>query len=123
MEKGWGLTLDSNSDHSAGFFLNKPSAAAVGFSLTPRRPSINYSMFPATEEFKSAAAAAASPVGENRKVTGELDFFSSKPKDDHGNYYSVINSSSIVVKQEKSHADANQMDVNVNVSLIWSNYF
>lgn len=115
MEKGWGLALDSNSDQSAGFFLNKTSAASIGLSLTPRRPSINYSMFPATEEFKSAAAS--SPVGENRKVAGVLDFFSCKPKDDHGNYYPVINSSSIVVKQEKSHAESNQMDVNVNTGL------
>ncbi|KAK1375103.1 WRKY domain-containing protein [Heracleum sosnowskyi] len=60
----------------------------------------------------------------NRKVhTGELDFFSRKPTSDNYNRgvnYPVMDSSSVVIKQEKSHVEA-QMDVNTRLHLQTAN--
>ena len=118
MDRGWGLTLD-NCDQSAGFFLNNNKPSSAGFCLTPRRPNISVNMFSMNNTGKDSPAS--SPSGDNRKaVPGELDFFASKPTnyDHHENSvnYPVMNSSSIVVKQEKSHGEASQMDVNVSLT-------
>ncbi|WOG85344.1 hypothetical protein DCAR_0104532 [Daucus carota subsp. sativus] len=123
MDRGWGLTLD-NCDQSAGFFLNNNKPSSAGFCLTPRRPNISVNMFSMNNTGKDSPAS--SPSGDNRKaVPGELDFFASKPTnyDHHDNSvnYPVMNSSSIVVKQEKSHGEASQMDVNTGLHLLTAN--
>lgn len=51
-------------------------------------------------------------VKENRKVTGELDFFSAGKLNDHSNF-PVIDRSSNVVEHENSDGEANP-DVNVS---------
>ncbi|KAL8112811.1 hypothetical protein AgCh_020203 [Apium graveolens] len=67
---------------------------------------------------------ASAPSGANpRVVIGELDFFSSRTtNDNHGHNvnYHVMDSSSVVIKQEKSHAEA-QMDVNTRLHLQTAN--
>lgn len=53
---------------------------------------------------------------ENRKVTGELNFFSAGKPNDHSNF-PVIDRSSIVVEHENSHGEANP-DVNTGLHLL-----
>lgn len=121
MDRGWGLTLD-NCDQSAGFFLNNNKPSSVGFCLTPRRPNISVNMFSMNNTGKDSPPPS-SPSADNRKmITGELDFFASKPTNyeqhDGSVNFPVMNSSSIVVKQEKSHGEASQMDVNVSIKFL-----
>ncbi|KAL8107732.1 putative WRKY transcription factor 31 [Apium graveolens] len=123
MDRGWGLTLD-NCDQSAGFFLHTNKPSTVGFCLTPRRPNISVNMFSMNNTAKDSPPS--SPSGDNRKtITGELDFFASKPTNyephDASVNFPVMNSSSIVVKQEKSHGEASQMDVNTGLHLLTAN--
>lgn len=112
MDKGWGLTLD-NCDQSAGILLNPR------FCLTPTR---GVDMFSMNNSGRDSASS--SPSGANRKlVSGELDFFSSKPTSnnyEHGVNYPVMDSSSVVIKQDKSHGEA-QMDVNTRLHLQTTN--
>lgn len=116
MDKGWGLAVD-NSDQSAGFLLNPR------FCSTSTGPNIGVGMFSMNNSGRDPPASSSS--GANPKVViGELDFFSSKTtNDNHGHNvsYPVMDSSSVVIKQEKSHGDA-QMDVNVSVTYIYFNY-
>lgn len=69
----------------------------------------------------SAAAFLPSDNNRNRKVvTRELDFFSSRPKNDnydHSVNYPIIDSSNVDIKQEKSHVEA-QMNVTVRVTYL-----
>lgn len=123
MDRGWGLTLD-NCDQSAGFFLSNSKPSSAGFCLTPRRPNISVNMFSMNNTGKDSPPS--SPSGDNRKaITGELDFFASKPTNyeqhDGGVNFPVMNSSSVVVKQEKSHGEASPMDVNTGLHLLTAN--
>lgn len=63
-------------------------------------------------------SAASSPSATNRKLfTEELDLFSSKTtNNNHHVNYPVMDSSSVVIKKEKSQSEAHELDVNVSVN-------
>lgn len=117
MDKGWGLTLDSDS---LGFFLNKPPpTSAVNNKRT--NPFAGERMFTGIE-----FPVKPRPADDSRVAVDEVDFFSDKNnKDDHREQElkSNNNNTSISVKKEKwSGLDA----VNVSsytYSLIFSFFF
>ncbi|KAL6990753.1 hypothetical protein U1Q18_008874 [Sarracenia purpurea var. burkii] len=114
MDKGWGLTLDS--DH-IGLFPNN-------FSLTSPRLNVNKGImfqgieFPANLSRREGQAA--TPSDGNR----EVDFFSykNKPNDDHALSSSKA-ASTITVKKEFSHEKAprTSLDVNTGLHLLTTN--
>ncbi|KAK9935992.1 hypothetical protein M0R45_012859 [Rubus argutus] len=110
MDKGWGLTLESDS---LGFFLNKPPpTSAVNNKRT--NPFAGERMFPGIE-----FPVKPRPVDDNRVAVDEVDFFSDKnKKDDHQELESNNNNTSISVKKENwSGLDA----VNTGLHLVTAN--
>nr|QGX73557.1 WRKY family protein 9 [Cistanche tubulosa] len=116
MDKGWGLTL--NSDQVAGFLGNK--SAVFGVKLTPRLDCRSYRliMFPLNSrggEEKSAAVPSPTAASEQRVVLGEVDFFAEK------NMPAV---SSVVKTENNSQAEGSncrELDVNTGLQLVIAN--
>nr|WGV38247.1 WRKY [Loropetalum chinense var. rubrum] len=133
MDKGWGLTLDTDS---VGFFANKPKPVNSFFNI------LNYNNkrgrgdiadsgkmfsggveFPVNLNFREEQAGSL-PSDENRMVVDEVDFFSD-------NKNKVINDSdhsktsgSISVKKENSHGESasrSESDVNTGLHLLTAN--
>ncbi|GMP75545.1 hypothetical protein CsSME_00032592 [Camellia sinensis var. sinensis] len=114
MDKGWGLTLDSDS---IGFFPNKPA----GLSLTPRLNRSRGGMFSGIEfpvrlNRKEEQHTALQPSDENRTVVNEVDFFCDKKKSTKEDDYMDSKASISRVKKENSHETGPGMDLDVNVS-------
>lgn len=112
MDKGWGLTLDSDS---LGFFLNKPPpTSAVNNKRT--NPFAGERMFTGIE-----FPVKPRPADDSRVAVDEVDFFSDKNnKDDHREQElkSNNNNTSISVKKENwSGLDA----VNTGLHLVTAN--
>ncbi|XP_059624385.1 probable WRKY transcription factor 31 [Cornus florida] len=113
MDKGWGLTLDSDPN---SFFVNKQAT----LSLTPRLKQtklLSGIQFPMNLNYREDQATSLSS-DENRMVVDEVDFFSDKNK---------INetTSTISVKRENSDvkegAPKNSFDVNTGLHLLTAN--
>ncbi|EEF43831.1 probable WRKY transcription factor 31 [Ricinus communis] len=123
MDKGWGLTLDS--DHPVfSFFPNSATAnkPADSFLKINKRNSFDASdpvrMFPFSVNLPS-------PADDNRLIVGEVDFFSEKKNnvvsDNH--HSDDSKTTTISVKKENSYADIapKSNDVNTGLHLLTAN--
>ncbi|KAI8000771.1 WRKY transcription factor 6 [Camellia lanceoleosa] len=115
MDKGWGLTLDSDS---IGFFPNKPA----GLSLTPRLNRSRGGMFSGIEfpvrlNRREEQHTALQPSDENRTAVNEVDFFCDKKKSTKEDDYMDSKASITRVKKENSHETGTGMDLDVNTGL------
>ena len=151
MDKGWGLTLDSDS---LGFFLNNnnnsnnkrpPQPHPQHNHHNKRSISLDNTMFPVNlgrrdyhhqhHHEPAAAAAASSPPSDHvetrRAVVDEVDFFAKKPRlasedaDHHDRDDDASKTNRVSVKKENSLGEApSRPDLDVNVSsLIYFHFF
>ncbi|XP_062088305.1 probable WRKY transcription factor 31 isoform X1 [Humulus lupulus] len=129
MEKGWGLTLDSDSH---GFFLNKPQQLPVIDHTSSKRNIFGNStdsprtmtMFSGVDlsavrfsrrEDQISVAMPPPPSDENRASAAVVDFFSEKNR--------IVNDSddskavaAVSIKKESSHGEATPGPSNLNVN-------
>ncbi|XP_059662516.1 probable WRKY transcription factor 31 [Cornus florida] len=117
MDKGWGLTLDSDP---IGFMRNKSSTADFD-RLTPRfnlNTMFSGVKFPVNLNGVQEQAAPMSS-DENRTVVDEVDFFSNRNESNDHN-----NTSNSNVKKENSHGQTvprTDLDVNTGLHLLTAN--
>nr|POE95028.1 putative wrky transcription factor 31 [Quercus suber] len=148
MDKGWGLTLDSDS---LGFFLNnnnnnnkRPPHPHPQRNLNnhhnKRSISVDNTMFPVNlgrrdyHHHEPAAAASSSPPSDHvetrRAVVDEVDFFAKKPRlasedaDHHDRDDDAPKTNRVSVKKENSLGEAPSrpdLDVNTGLHLLTAN--
>ncbi|XVF87770.1 hypothetical protein PTKIN_Ptkin18bG0147400 [Pterospermum kingtungense] len=126
MDKGWGLTLDSDPLTNNNFFSNKTNSAAAAagpffFRLKQQRDMFQFpvSLTGSREDNRHGTS------DDNRLKVDELDFFSDKKRkvvDDSDADNKTI--SDVNVKKETSHGEAgpaSDSDVNTGLHLLTAN--
>lgn len=117
MDKGWGLTLDSDPINFFSSNNNNPAASVNSLVKVKRNfdtvgggDSTRMFQFPVNLSGKEEQPAP-SPADENRLVVGEVDFFSDKKRVEDDS-----KTTSFIVKKESSHGEMpprSSLDVNV----------
>ncbi|XVF26073.1 hypothetical protein REPUB_Repub13aG0268600 [Reevesia pubescens] len=122
MDKGWGLTLDS--DPVSNFFPNKNNSTTGPFFMLKR----DMFQFPVSlagsREDRHGISSSSSPSNENKVAVDEVDFFSDKKHRvvddrDQDNKTNTVN-----VKKETSHCEGgpdSNLDVNTMLHLLTAN--
>ncbi|XP_022723484.1 probable WRKY transcription factor 31 [Durio zibethinus] len=122
MDKGWGLTLDS--DPASNFFPNKTNSTTGPFFRLKQREMFQFPVSLAgSREDRRGTSSSSSPSNENRLAVDEVDFFSDKKHmvvdDREDNKTSIVN-----VKKETSRVEAgpgSDLDVNTGLHLLTAN--
>ncbi|XWS18176.1 hypothetical protein CRYUN_Cryun32bG0020100 [Craigia yunnanensis] len=119
MDKGWGLTLDS--DPVSNFFPNKTNSTTGPFTRLKQRDMFQFPVSLAgSREDHHRTYSSSSPSDQNRVAVDEVDFFSDKKLrvvDDHEHYKTTT----VNVKKETSHGEgglASDLDVNTGLHLL-----